>query len=135
MQGQRHRPPPPPATFSRSKEKKGGQWEKRKDFKAETIKRLPTRSKYYCFNHSRASRIRKFFLSVNHGGRKYFSVFHANPPHPATTSPIQFSRSIPDIIYVLCFDFLIFLSHSVLYNRQIFKCQITFLKVFFMSDK
>ena len=33
-------------------------------------------SKYYCFSHSRASRIQKFFLSANHGGQQYFSVFH-----------------------------------------------------------
>ena len=31
--------------------------QKRKGFKAETIKRLSPRSKYYCFSHSRASRI------------------------------------------------------------------------------
>ena len=71
--------PPLPPTFLRSKNKKGRQREKRKDFKAETIKRLSLRSKYFCFNHSRASRIRKFFLSANHGGRQCFSLFHATP--------------------------------------------------------
>ena len=35
--------------------------------------------KYYCFNHSRASRIRTFFLPANHGGQQYFSVFHGLP--------------------------------------------------------
>ena len=50
--------------------------QKRKGFKAETIKRLPPRSKYYFFSRSRASRIQKFFLSANHGGRQYFSVFY-----------------------------------------------------------
>ena len=50
-----------PPTFLHSKKKKGKQREKRKGFKAETIKRLSPRSKYYCFNHSRASRIQKFF--------------------------------------------------------------------------
>ena len=36
--------------------------------------------------------------------------------HSATTSPSQLPCSIPDIIYVLWFEFFIFLSHSVLYN-------------------
>ena len=53
--------------------------QKRKGFKAETIKRLPPRSKYYFFSRSRASRIQKFFLSANHGGQQYFSVFHGPP--------------------------------------------------------
>ena len=69
-----------PTTFLRSKKKKGRPREKRKGFNAETIKRLSPRSKYYCFNHSRTSRIRKFFLSANHRGRQYFSVLHG-PPH------------------------------------------------------
>ena len=64
------------AAFLRSKKKKGRQRKKRKSLKAETIKRLSPRSKYYCFSHFRASRIRKFFFSANHGGRQYFSVFH-----------------------------------------------------------
>ena len=46
-------------TFLRGKKKKGRQRQKRKGFKAETIKRLSPSSKY-CFSHSRASRIRKF---------------------------------------------------------------------------
>ena len=61
--------PPPlplPPTFLCSKKKKGRQRQKRKGFKAETIKRLSPKSKYCCFSHSRASRIRKFFLSANH---------------------------------------------------------------------
>ena len=52
---------------------------------------------------------------------------------PATTSPSQLLCSIPDIIYVLSFDFFIFLSHSVFCNceiTQMFNCQITFSKVF-----
>ena len=71
-----HAPPPPPPTFLRSKKKKGKQRKARKTFKAETIKRLPLRLKLYCLNHSRASRIQKFFSLVNHGDRPYFSVFH-----------------------------------------------------------
>ena len=60
-------PPPKPKIKSKSKEKK------EKSFKEETIKRLSSKSKCYCFNHSRTSRIQKFFLSTNHGGR-LFSV-------------------------------------------------------------
>ena len=59
-----------PPTFWHSKKKK------RRIFKAETIERLSPRSKCHCFSHSRVSRIQKIFLSVNHGGRQYFSVFH-----------------------------------------------------------
>ena len=50
---------------------------KRKNLKAETIKRLSPRSKRYCFSHSRVSRIQRFFLSTNHGSRQYFSVFYS----------------------------------------------------------
>ena len=60
---------------------------KKKGFRAETAKRLSPRSKYYCFSHSRAFRIRKFFLSANHGGRQYFSVFHG-PPTLKSISPV-----------------------------------------------
>ena len=63
-------------TFLRSKKKRGKQRKVRKTFKAETIKRLSLRSKLHCLSHSRASRIQNFFLSANHGGRQYFSVFH-----------------------------------------------------------
>ena len=44
-------------SFLLSKKEKGRQRQKRKGFKAETIKRLSPRSKYYCFSHSRAPRI------------------------------------------------------------------------------
>ena len=66
----------PPPFFFVAKRKKGDKGNKKKGFKAETITRLSPRSKYYCFNHSRVSRIRNFFLLANHGGRQYFSVFH-----------------------------------------------------------
>ena len=46
---------PPPLSFSRSRKKKGKQRKKRKSFKAETIKRLSSRSKCYCFSQSRSS--------------------------------------------------------------------------------
>ena len=66
----------PPPLFFVAKRKKGDKGNKKKGFKAETITRLSPRSKYYCFNHSRVSKIRNFFLLANHGGRQYFSVFH-----------------------------------------------------------
>ena len=69
-------PSPPPPTFLHSKKKIRKQRGKRKNSKAETIKRLPPRLKCYCFSHSRAFRIQKFFLSANHGGRQYFPLFH-----------------------------------------------------------
>ena len=52
---------PPPHFFAYQKEKRETK-EKRKSFKAETIKRLSPRSKCYCFNHSGASRIQKFLF-------------------------------------------------------------------------
>ena len=51
----------PSSTFLRSKKKKWKQMKKRKGLKAETIKRLSPRSKYYCFSRSRVSRIQKYF--------------------------------------------------------------------------
>lgn len=54
------------------------QRKKRKSFKGETIKKLPPLSKCYCFTQFRASRIQKNFLSANHGGWQYFSVFHGH---------------------------------------------------------
>ena len=72
-------PPHPYPTFWRSEKKKGGQGQKRKGFKAETIKKLSPRLKYYWSSHSRVSRIRKCFLLANHGAWQYFSVFHGSP--------------------------------------------------------
>ena len=73
------------ATFLQAKRKKENKGKKRKTFKAETIKRLSPSSKCYCFSHSRASRIQNFFLSPNHGGRLYLSVFHG----PSTLKSIS----------------------------------------------
>ena len=42
------------STFLRRKKQKGTPRKKKKTFKAETIKRLPPKSKCYCFNYSRA---------------------------------------------------------------------------------
>ena len=72
-------------TFLRSKKKKGKQRKARKTFKAEPTKRLSLSSKCYCFRHSRASRIQKFFLSINHSGRQFFSVFYG----PSTLKSIS----------------------------------------------
>ena len=68
----------PPGTFLHNKKKKWRQRQKRKGFKAETIKRMSPRSKY-CFSHSRESIIPKFFFSANHGDWQYFSVLHGLP--------------------------------------------------------
>ena len=60
-----------PSLFCVAKRKNGNKGKSRKDFKAETIKRLSlSRIKCYCFSHSRAPRIQKVFLSANHGGCK-----------------------------------------------------------------
>ena len=61
--------------FCAAKRKNGNKGKSRKDFKAETIKRLPPRLKCYCFSQARASRIQKFFSPSNHGGRQDFPVF------------------------------------------------------------
>ena len=81
-------PPPPPFTFLSRKKKKERQRQKRKGFKAEIIKRLSPRSNYYCFSHSRASRIQKFFLSINHGGQQYFPVFHGPTTFKSISPPL-----------------------------------------------
>ena len=76
-----------PPTFLHTKKKKGRQRQKRKGFKVETIKRLSLRSKYYCFSHSRASAIRKFFLSTT-GQLWWLTVlFSECPSSPALPSP------------------------------------------------
>ena len=61
-----------------------------KGFKAETIKPTSPSSKY-CFSHSRASTIQKFFLSSNHGGQQQFSVFHS----PLLWNPFCWPCGIP----------------------------------------
>ena len=81
--------PLPPQLFCVAKRKKLNKGKKGKSFKAETIKRLPPKSKCYCFSHSRASRIQKFFLSANHGNRQCFTVFHG----PSTL------KSIPPALF------------------------------------
>ena len=50
--------------------------EKRKDFKAKTIKRLSPRSKFYCLSHFRASKTqkKKIFVGQQWGPTILFSV-------------------------------------------------------------
>ena len=59
-----------PPLFCIAKRKQENKGEKRNNFRGETIKRLSQRSKCYCFSHSRAFKIQKFFYSANHCGRK-----------------------------------------------------------------
>ena len=82
--------PCPLQTFLSSKKRQGKQRQKRKSLKTETVKRLSPRSKCYCFSHSRVSRIQNFFLSANHGGRQYFSLFHG----PTTLKPISLALTL-----------------------------------------
>ena len=79
-----------PHFFVQEKEKRQTK-EKRKTSKAKTIKRLSPSSKCYCFSHSRVSRIQKCFLSANHGGWQYVSVFH----DPST---LEICFTSPDIM-------------------------------------
>ena len=105
--------------FLRSKKKKGRQRRKRKGFKAETIKRLSPRSKCYCFNHSRASRIRKFFLSVNHGGRHYFSVSDGRPLWNPFRRPCVITANILiTIIRLTCYHLPLAFNSTVMIDSQ-----------------
>ena len=86
----------------------------RKNFKAETIKRLSPRLNCYCFSHSRAPRIQKFFLSADHGGREYFSLFLG----PSTLKSIlpalffKFSQCTVFAFIVLAWEVFVFSSFS-----------------------
>ena len=120
-----------PPTFLRSKKKKGRQREKRKGFKAETIKRLSPRSTRYCFNHSRGSRIRKFFLSANHGGRQYFLVFHALP-HPLHFE-IHFAGPEFDFVSITVLKFSV-LNKKMYHNYCNTFCKILFSFIFFSLE-
>ena len=72
-------------------EKKARQ--KRKSFKAETIKRLSPRSKCYYISHSRIFRIQKFFLSAKDGGRQYHLVFYDPSTLKSISSALQIFSS------------------------------------------
>ena len=67
---------------------------KKKGFQSRNYEKAVTKVKILLFSHSRASRIRKFFLSDNHGGREYFSVFHA--PHPLISPHFEIHFAGPD---------------------------------------
>ena len=67
-------PPPPPHTHTHThthtllcvtKTKKRNRRKKQRVLKQKLLKDC-------CFSHSRAPRYKKFFLSANHGGRRYF---------------------------------------------------------------
>ena len=81
-------------TFLRGKNEKQKQMEKRKDFKAKTIKRLSPRSKFYCLSHFRASKTQKKILSANNVDRQYFSVFHG----PSTMKSISEALTLEEDI-------------------------------------
>ena len=84
-------PPPPPLLFCVAKRKK--ETKEIKSFKAETIKRLSPRSKYYCFNHSRASRIQRPTMVVD-----IFFQYHG----PSTLKSISLALVLRSI-YLLIF--------------------------------
>ena len=92
--------PPPPQLFCVAKRKKLNKGKKGKSFKPETIKRLPPKSKCYCFSHCRASRIQKFFLSANHGNRQCFTVFHG----PSTLKSIPTALFKTLLVLILIFQ-------------------------------
>ena len=93
-------PLPPPQLFCVAKRKKLNKGKKGKSFKPETIKRLPPKSKCYCFSHCRASRIQKFFLSANHGNRQCFTVFHG----PSTLKSIRPALFKTLLVLILIFS-------------------------------
>ena len=68
--------PLPPHFFAQQNEKM--ETKEKKVFKTETIKSLSPMLKCCCFSHSRASRIKKCFLSANYR-RQYFSALLLNP--------------------------------------------------------
>ena len=95
-----HATPSPPQLFCVAKRKKLNKGKKGKSFKPETIKRLPPKSKCYCFSHCRASRIQQFFLSANHGNRQCFTVFHG----PSTLKSIRPALFKTLLVLILIFS-------------------------------
>ena len=123
-------PPSPPPTFLRSKKKKRKQRKKkRKIFKAETIKRLSPRSKCYCFSHSRASRIQKFFFSPNHGGRQYLPVFKGPSSLKSILPGLWFAK------FVLVKACSYTNQHLSSLTLKLFSCNLIFFKELRNSDQ
>ena len=58
--------------FSIAKTKKENKG--KKSFKKEAIKKLSLRSKWYCFSHSRASRIQELFLSASYSYQQWPTI-------------------------------------------------------------
>ena len=106
------------ALFS-SKKKKKETKEKRSSFKGETIKRLWPRWKCYYFSHSSTSKIQKFCLSDNHGGRQYCSVcqwplyFEIHFDRPCTDESCE--ENVPENIKFKCYLSLPLSYHIVLW--------------------
>ena len=75
-----------PNFFAQQKEKRETKKKERvlkqKLLKGCHLKRL---SKCYCFSHSRASRIQRFFLSANHGAPRplHFEIHFSGPDKPS----------------------------------------------------
>ena len=82
-----------PPLFLRGKKKKGKQRKARKNFKAETIKRLSLRSKLYCLSHSRESRIHKFFLPATMVA--CFAVLHGSCTLKSISPALKFTGEHP----------------------------------------
>ena len=123
-------PPLPPAYFfAQQKEKKKTKEKKRKIFKAETIKRLSPRSKCYCFSHSRASRIQKFFFSPNHGGRQYLPVFKGPSSLKSILPGLWFAK------FVLVKAYSYTNQHLSSLTLKLFSCNLIFFKELRNSDQ
>ena len=88
-----------PNFFSITKAKKKETKKNKKEFQ-----RLSPRSKCYCFSHSTASRIQKFYFSANHGGQEHFSVLNGSSTlksiSPALESNICPSQKMIIIIII-----------------------------------
>lgn len=122
--------PPSPNFFVQQKNNRK-QWKKRKHFKVDTIKRLPPRSKCYYSSQSRASRIQKLFLSANHGGRQYFSMFHGLSLLKSIFSALNNIRSLRSFCFSLISVFIEVLTMFQLTRKaikEVFHGHLTRLK-------
>ena len=69
------------------------------------------RSKCYCFSHCKASRFQTFFLSANHGHRKYFSVSHCS----------SILKSILSALHIINFKDKSYPTNELLFDNKILK--------------